>query len=117
MGYCCLIRSDRHGELSSGAEAVNACLSGLLLILSFDQRCLRYQEKWHVFPLGVLVQISFAKVAWSRCSTAFAVALDTKKALDPRGERLLLYPGTTSNAAAIAASRTLSHREVVHRYC
>jgi len=79
----CFIRFDRNGDLSTGAEAVDACMGGLLLILSFDQRCLRYQEKWHVFPLSVLVQISFAKVAWSRCSTAFAVALDTKKALDP----------------------------------
>lgn len=47
---CRLIRFHRDGGLSSGAEAVDALLGSLLLILSFDQRCLRYQKKWHVFP-------------------------------------------------------------------
>jgi hypothetical protein len=47
---CCLIRFNRDSELSSRAEAVDARLGGLLLVLSFDQRCLRHEEKWHVFP-------------------------------------------------------------------
>lgn len=34
---CRLIRFHRDGDLSSGTEAVDALLSGLLLILSFDQ--------------------------------------------------------------------------------
>ena len=91
FGYCGdndvrnrrFIRFDRNGDLSTGTEPVDSHLSSILLILSFDKGSMRYQEKWHVFPLNVLVQISFAKVASSRCSTAFAVALDTKKALDP----------------------------------
>jgi hypothetical protein len=40
-----------------------------------------------------------------------------KKALNPYGERLFLHPGTRSNAAAIAASRTSFHRELILGYC
>ncbi|CUX52401.1 hypothetical protein AGR4B_pAt20011 [Agrobacterium tumefaciens str. CFBP 5621] len=64
-----------------------------------------------------MIEVSSAKRLRSRCRTMFTVASEIKKALDPRGERLLLDPGTTSNADAIAASRTSSHREVTHRYC
>lgn len=93
MRDCRLIRLDRDGDLSSGAEAADAYLSGLLLILCFDQRCLRHEKKRHVFPRSFLMQISFAKAVRSRCSITFAVASDKKKALNPKGERLLLYPG------------------------
>jgi hypothetical protein len=79
----CLIRFNCDSDLPAGAETVDARLSGLLLILSFDQRCLRHEKKWHVFPRGVLVQISSATRLRSRCRASFTVASSTKKALDP----------------------------------
>gem|GEM_PF-5076237 len=71
------------------------------------------REKKACVSISFLMQISFAKAVRSRCSITFAVASDKKKALNPKGERLLLYPGRTSNAAAIAASRTSAHWEVI----
>jgi hypothetical protein len=49
----CFIRVDRNGDLSAGARAVDARLSGLLLILSFDQGCLSHEKKWHMFPRSI----------------------------------------------------------------
>lgn len=49
MRDCRLIRLDRDGDLSSRAKAADAYLSGLLLILCFDQRCLRHEKKGMCF--------------------------------------------------------------------
>lgn len=83
LGDRCFIGFYRNGDLCSGAETVDPLLSSLLLILSFDQRCVRDQKKRHVFPRSVLIHVSSAMLFRSRRRTMFAGASDTKKALNP----------------------------------
>ncbi|EJC83225.1 hypothetical protein Rleg4DRAFT_7056 [Rhizobium leguminosarum bv. trifolii WSM2297] len=85
----CFIRFYRDGDLSSGAKSVDARLSGFLLILSFDQRCLRHQKKWHVFLQCVLRRSHPQSGCGQDAAPNLRAPPIQKKALDPWGERLL----------------------------
>lgn len=69
-------RMSAHGETTLDELCV-------ALILSFDQGCLRHQKKWHMFPRSIFTADLIRKGGAVKVCATFAVASDTKKALDP----------------------------------